>query len=134
MRFEMEIIYYTMAIKKIYRKSLWFQLFLASVVGMLFYNTFTYAEDAEEWMPDPALREAVREKLEIPDEIPMLPEDMTELYDLLIIEHDIRSLRGLEHAVNLEFLGIDRSEVSNLTPLAGLKNSRYQRCLKNPSL
>ena len=121
MRFEKEIIFYTMTIKEIYRKSLWFELLLASVVGMLVYNAFTYAEDAEEWMPDPALRQAVREKLQFPDGIPMLPENMVELYDL-VMEHDIESLRGLEYAVNLEVLVIDRSEVSDLTPLAGLEN------------
>ena len=121
MRFEKEIIFYTMTTKEIYRKSLWFELLLASVVGMLVYNAFTYAEDAEDWMPDPALRQAVREKLQFPDGIPMLPENMVELYDL-VMEHDIESLRGLEYAVNLEVLVIDRSEVSDLTPLAGLEN------------
>ena len=80
-----------MIIKEIYRKSLWFQLALASVVGILVYNTFTYAEDAEEWMPDLVLREAVRERLEIPDEAPILPVDLTELHDL-VVEGDIKSL------------------------------------------
>ena len=113
-----------MTIKEIYRKSLWFLLLLAWVVGMLVYNTFTYAEDAKNWMPDPALREAVREALDIPDEIPIHPGDMAGLHNLFLIEieHDIRSLKGLEYAVNLRVLVVDRSEVSDLTPLAGLKN------------
>ena len=72
-----------MKIKKLY-KSLWFQVFFASVVSILAYNAFSYAEDAEAWMPDPYLERAVREKLEFPDEIPMLPEDMAELYDLVV--------------------------------------------------
>ncbi|MYA98357.1 hypothetical protein F4X90_01575 [Candidatus Poribacteria bacterium] len=121
MHFEMEIIHYTMTIKELYRPSLWFQLFLASVVGILVYNASLHAEDAKEWMPDPALREAVREKLQFPDGTPMLLEDMVELYDL-VMEHDIESLRGLEYAVNLEVLVINRSEVSDLTPLIGLEN------------
>ena len=113
-----------MTMKEIYRKSLWFQFFLASVVGILVYNASVYAEDAENWMPDPALREAVREALDIPDEIPMLPEDMARLHQFRLreIDHDIRSLRGLEYAVNLKVLVIDRSEVSDLAPLAGLEN------------
>ena len=102
-------------------KSLWFQLLLASVVGVLVYNTSIPAEDAEDWMPDPALREAVREALDIPDEIPIHPGDMPGLR-VLSVEYDIKSLRGLEYAINLEFLHIGRSEVSDLTPLAGLKN------------
>ena len=113
-----------MKIKEIYRPSLRFQLILVSVVGILVYNAFSYAEDAEDWMPDPALREAVREKLKIPDEIPIHLGNMPGLHELRLIEieHDIRSLRGLEYAVNLKFLTIDRSEVSDLTPLAELEN------------
>ena len=84
----------------------------------------THAQDETDWMPDPNLQQAVREKLAIPAAVPMLPGDLTELYDL-VIEHDIRSLQGLEHAVNLKVLVIDRSEVSNLTPLAGLKNLEF---------
>ena len=113
-----------MTMKEKMCKSLWFQLLLISVMTIFVYNTSVHAEDAEEWMPDPALREAVRETLEFPDEIPIHPGDMTGLQNLRLIEieHDIRSLRGLEYAVNLEFLVIDRSEVSDLTPLAGLEN------------
>ena len=105
-------------------KSLWFQLLLISVMTIFVYNTSVHAEDAEEWMPDPALREAVREALDIPDEIPIHPGDMAGLHNLFLIEieHEVRSLKGLEYAVNLKVLVIDRSEVSDLTPLAGLEN------------
>ena len=75
-------------------------------------------------MPDPNLRQAVREKLKIPDEIPMFPVDIAPLTHL-VAEHDIESLRGLEYAINLEFLHIGRSEVSDLTPLAGLEKFTY---------
>ena len=103
--------------------------FLSTIIltGLLLVTTLggiTHAQDAEDWMPDPNLRQAVREVLEIPDEIPIHPGDMAGLHNLLLIEteHDIRSLRGLEYAANLEFLSIVRSEVSDLTPLAGLEN------------
>ena len=112
--------------KEIMYKSLWFQLFLASVVGILVCNTFTYAEDAEDWMPDPYLERAVRENLGIPDTIPIHPADMKGL-DALIAEHDIQRLKGLEHAVNLRGLTIDRSEISDLAPLAGLENLQALR-------
>ena len=76
----------------------------------------------QEWMPDPHLQRAVREKLqEFPDGIPIHPADMAGLHDL-IAEHNIQRLKGLEHAINLEFLEISRCEVSELTPLAGLEN------------
>ena len=113
-----------MTMKEKMCKSLWFQLLLISVMTIFAYNISVRAEDAEEWMPDPALREAVREALDIPDEIPIHPGDMTGLHNLFVIEieHDIRSLKGLEYAVNLKVLVIDRSQVSDLTPLAGLEN------------
>ncbi len=119
-----------MTIKEIYRPSLWFQLILAAVAGILFYNASIHAEDTEEWMPDPALREAVREQLRIPDGIPIHPTDMAGL-NHLIVEHDIQRLKGLEHAVNLGGLRIDRSEVSDLAPLAGLENLQVLRLSKN---
>ena len=99
-------------------------------LGLIFYFIVCSLAHAVDWMPDAHLEEAVREKLEIPDEISMLPADMTGLYDL-VIEHDVESLRGLEHAINLEFLHIGRTEVSDLTPLAGLENLRVLKLFAN---
>ena len=121
-----------MTMKEKMCKSLWFQLLLISVMTIFAYNISVRAEDAEEWMPDPALREAVREALDIPDEIPIHPADMAALSHLLIIEHDIESLRGLEYAINLEFLHIGRGEVSDLTPLAELENLWALKLFGNP--
>ena len=90
----------------------------------------THAENEKDWMPDPNLRQVIREKLEIPDSIPMLPEDMAGLYDF-VMEHDIKSLKGLEHAINLAFLSIVRNEVSDITPLGGLKNLRELKLYRN---
>ncbi len=90
-------------------------------LGLIFFFIVCSWSHAVDWMPDAHLEQAIREKLGIPDEIPMLPADMTGLYDL-VMEYGVESLRGLEHAINLEFLHIGRSEVSDLTPLAGLEN------------
>ncbi|MCE2399465.1 hypothetical protein J4G08_01115 [Candidatus Poribacteria bacterium] len=38
-----------MAIKEIFCKSLWIQLLLLSVIGLIVYNAFVYTEDAKEW-------------------------------------------------------------------------------------
>ena len=103
-------------------KSLWFQLLLISVMTIFAYNTSVRAEDAEDWMPDPALREAVRSKLNIPDSIPMLIPDMLRLYALVSIDEGIRSLEGLQHAKNLKFLHVGKGQISDLTPLSGLLN------------
>ena len=96
-------------------------LLIATLVGI------THAQDETDWMPDAHLEQAVREALEIPDEIPIHPGDMTGLQNLRLIkiEPEIKSLRGLEHAVNLELLVIDSSEVSDLTPLAGLEKLEF---------
>ena len=74
----------------------------------------------EEWMPDPNLRRAVREKLNLPQNTPLTVLHLERLHDLVILESDIASLRGLEHAVNLHFLHLSNSKIADLTPLAEL--------------
>ena len=111
-----------MKIRKIFRKLLWFQLVLLPV-GMFVYYAFTYAEEAEEphWMPDPALRQAVREKLGIP-----VDEPLTQTYVQLRLtnldarEKGIVDLTGLEHATDLQFLILIRNEIHDLSPLSGI--------------
>ena len=108
-------------------------IFAIIFTGLLLIVTLggiTNAQDETDWMPDAHLERAVRERLEIPDEIPMHPEDMAELY-VLGTEGDIESLKGLEYAINLEFLHIGRSEVSDLTPLVGLENLRGLKLFAN---
>ena len=86
---------------------------------------------AVDWMPDPNLRQAVREELEFPDGILMHKADMTGLYGL-VIEHDVKTLKGLEYAINLEILHLGRCEASDLTPLAELENLRFLKLFGNP--
>ena len=128
-----------MTMKEIYRKSFWFQLFLASVVGILVYNAFTYAEDAQDWMPDPNLRQVISEKLSVEN---LTIADMQHLYNLVVDGgevlyslsgdlNEVRSLEGLEHAINLEFLAIVHTKVSDLMPLAGLENLRVLKLYNN---
>jgi len=85
----------------------------------------------EEWMPDPNLRQVVRKKLGIPDNIPLIPQDMRRLYDLVSINEGIENLQGLEHAVNLNFLHIAPAGVSDLTPLAGLLSLKTLKLYRN---
>ena len=72
------------------------------------------------WMPDLSLRQAVREKLNLPQNTPLTVFHLEDLYDLVVLESDIASLRGLEHAVNLHFLHLSDSRITDLTPLAEL--------------
>ena len=112
-----------MKTRKIFRKLLWFQLLLLSVVGMFGYNVIVFAEDAEEshWMPDSALREAVREKLGIPADNPLTPAYVQlHLTNLNAGDKGIVDLTGLEHATDLQFLLLPRNEIQALSPLSGL--------------
>ena len=96
----------------------------------IFFFIVCSLSHAADWMPDPHLQRAVREELRIPDGIPMHPADMARLHRL-IAEHDIESLKGLEHAINLEFLHIGRTEVSDLTPLSELQKLHTLKLYNN---
>ena len=96
----------------------------------IFFLIVCSVAHAVDWIPDAHLERAVREALEIPNTRPLLPGDITELYDLGV-KYDIESLSGLEHAVNLRTLAITRSKVSDLTPLTGLENLRVLKLFNN---
>ncbi len=110
-----------MTIRKLYRPSLWFQFLFLSVMGMFVFTVFVPAEDAEEWMPDPALREAIREKLRIPADSPLTQAYVQEhLTGLHVSGKGIVNLTGLEHATDLQSLGLARNKIQDLSPLSGL--------------
>ncbi|RKU15947.1 hypothetical protein C6503_13290 [Candidatus Poribacteria bacterium] len=110
-----------MTIKEKLCKSLWFQFLLLSVVGIFVYNTFAYAENEEEWMPDPALRQAVREKFRVPAGRPLSQAYVQEhLTNLEAINKGIVDLTGLEHATDLQFLGLPQNKIHDLSPLSGI--------------
>ena len=73
------------------------------------------------WMPDENLQRVVREKLGVEE---LRQADMLRLWDIVSFDDGVVDLRGLEHAVNMDFLHISGGEISDLTPLAHLKNLR----------
>ncbi len=103
-----------------------FSLIIALFVGI----NAVYAQEAN-WMPDPNLRHVVRKKLEISDDMPLMIYDLLQLYDLVSINDGIRSLEGLHHAVNLEFLHVAPNHISDLTPIRNLSNLRVLKLYKN---
>ena len=103
-----------------FRKSLWIQLLLLSIMCMLVYNVFTYAEDIEEWMPDANLRQAVREALKLPVDEPLTKEKIQRLEYLSANNKDISDITGLEFATNLVALHLSRNPITDLRPLANL--------------
>ncbi len=108
--------------KEILCQSLWIQLTLVSVIGMFVYNAFIYAEDAEEWIPDPNLRKAVREEIGVPEGVSITPEDIAKVVRLNAESMNITDLTGLERFVNLENIVANHNQIEDLRPLAGLTN------------
>ena len=99
------------------------QLLFLCVIGLFFHNAFTYAEDTTEWMPDPALRQAVREQLELPADEPLTKDKMLLLTRLDANHKGIVDITGLEFATNITILHLGgRNRITDLTPLANLIN------------
>ena len=91
-------------------------------ITVLFLVLFvTFSVSAEEWMPDPALREAIREELGIPADSPLTQAYVQlHLTGLQAINKGVVDLTGLEHATDLQFLVLPRNKIRDLSPLSGL--------------
>ena len=109
-----------MTTRKIFGRSLGFQLLLLSVLGMFVYNASLYAENEADWMPDPALRQAIREELKLPTDEPLTKEKMLQLTRLYAIEKGIVNIQGLEFAVNLTALDLAGNPIEDISPLQSL--------------
>ena len=111
-----------MTIRKIFGRSLWFQFLLVFVMGMFVYNASLYAENEADWMPNPALRQAIREELKLPADEPLTKEKVLQLTRLHAIEKGIVNVQGLEFAVNLTALDLAVNPIKDISPLQGLMN------------
>lgn len=90
------------------------------------------ASAQEEWMPDANLRRAVRESLELPDDVLLTPLEMKRLMELDAQDRQITNLTGLEHAINLTWLNLGANEIRDLSPLAELIHLEYLWIYVNP--
>ena len=90
---------------------------------------------AEDWLPDPNLRMAIRETLRaeigLPDHTPLTKEHLKHLTSLEVWNGGINDLTGLEHAVSLEKFNADDNQIQDLQPLANLVNLRRLSLHKN---
>ncbi len=73
-----------------------------------------------QWMPDTALRQAIRATLKIPAHRPMTPTDLQYLTVLDVRYKGIVDLTGLEHATNLQTLVLIENKIQDISPLSGL--------------
>ena len=76
------------------------------------------AQDA--WVPDPNLREAVREALGFQSGAHFLQDDLRKLDHLVIDKRGIENLKGIEHATNLTWISFSENNVTDLSPLTTL--------------
>ena len=83
-------------------------------------------------IPDPNLERVIREKLALPDRIPLTQADMLQLGNLDASNRQIKDLTGLEYAIHLTVLYLSQNEISNLTPLAGLSRLESLSLWGNP--
>ena len=96
-----------------------YRRFFSLMIVLLIGINAASAEE-EEWMPDPALRQAVREELSIPAHLALTPAHLQSLTNLTAVDKGITDLTGLEHATNLKFLVLPRNRVQNIHPLVNL--------------
>ena len=90
------------------------------VVKVLDPSTVDPKESASAWMPDPNLRAAIIEKLELPQGTPLRKDQMKFLRSLVVMNRKIGDLTGLEHAEFLYHIGASSNQITDLQPLANL--------------
>ena len=83
-------------------------------------------------IPAPNLRQAIRERLELPDEVPITQPEMLRLKKLNAKEAQIENITGLEYAINLKTLVLGVNNIQDITPLAGLINLGSLNLQRNP--
>ncbi len=102
-----------------------YRKFISLIVVLFIALNTAYAQE-EHWMPDPALREAIREKLSIPADSPLTQAYMQlHLTNLEARGKGIVDLTGLELATDLQVLGLGRNKIHDLSPLSGLTGLVY---------
>ena len=105
-----------------------YRRFLFFIIVLFITINAAYAEKSQ-WMPDPHLRMAVRQRLELDVDTPLTKVDMLRLGVLdstrFKISEEISDLTGLEYAVTLDSLLLPKHRVRDLRPLANLTQLRF---------
>ena len=87
-------------------------------LSLIFVVTQSHAQLLE--IPDPNLRQAIRETLQLPDGVPITQQEMLRLRDLDAAKREITDLTGLEYAINLKGLGLYHNPITDISPLSHL--------------
>ena len=83
-------------------------------------------------IPDPDLRDAIREALNLPASVPITRAAMRQLVEPYAGDRQIKDLTGLEHALELKVLHLGGNEIEELQPLASLVNLEELYLFVNP--
>ena len=107
-----------------------YTLFLILLLIMIWMPHLVNAQE-KDWIPDPNLRNAVRETQDVPENVPLTIRALQRMTGLVVFSSDISNLQGLEHAKNLQFLHLSDSKVSDLTPLKNLVSLKVLKLYEN---
>ena len=92
---------------------------LTTIPLLLLLSVSAYAQPMD--IPDPNLRAAIADALNMPHGTPITQEDMRRLTRLSVYNRGVQNLTGLEFATNLSILYIDGNPmITDLSPLAAL--------------
>ena len=91
---------------------------LCTFIALCNWSSITFSQIVE--IPDPNLKQAIREALTLSDEIPLTQQEMQRLTRLEAPEKQIEDLTGLEYASNLKWLRLQRNNISDIKPLSEL--------------
>ena len=82
------------------------------------------ATDIDSWMPDKVLQQAVSDRLGIAI-ADLKQEDLVNLKTLSVVNKGISSLEGIQYAENLIELVVSSTDLSDISPLAGLSKLEF---------
>ena len=95
---------------------------LHRIICLLFVLIASFASAQVVDIPDPNLRDAITEKLELPANTPITQQEMLKLTKLIANRKNITDLTGLKYATNLEVLNLVNNRFTDISPLANLTN------------
>ena len=102
---------------------------MCSFVILIYWGSTVFAQLN---IPDPNLKQAIREALKLSDQAPITQQGMLRLTTLEARDRQIADLTGLEYAINLTGITLPYNEISDLTPLAELMHLEYLWLWGNP--
>ena len=76
-------------------------------------------------IPDPNLRAAIQQNLNLTEDAPITRDDMRQLVDVYFFGRDIIDLSGIEFATELRTLDVAGCKIADISPLANLDPTHH---------